>query len=379
MRTTALSQSTDTTSTSPTAPAQISASGRQKSSADGEDSLRIPLLESIHLELLHNYTTLTSQTLSEDPVLKNVWRINVPKVGFLHDFVMRSIFALSALHTSLFVTDKKEFYLDVARSEHGAALRGIASTLPNLTAENCSALYIAAALTFFYAWASPRQPGDFFLVSNAGPADWLFLLQGVRSISETWREALLKGPFSPMFRLGEGQVGDVVRQCRTSRAWLSTAEHAQLGYLRRAVVEAASDAETAAIYEQHIDHLQTSFCSIFGTRSNAVSTSVADTWDRSSLTIALTSNVYSWVYRLNDAFIKLLIKRDSLALVIFAHFCVLLKFLGSCWWMQGWSTHLMQEIWDLLDEEHRLWICWPIEELGWKPNATPSRTCSELA
>lgn len=291
---------------------------------------------------------------------------------------MRSIFALSALHTSRFVTDKREFYLEVARSEHGAALRGIASTLPRLTAENCSALYIAAALTFFYAWASPRQSGDFFLVSNAGPADWLFLLQGVRSISETWRETLLKGPFSPMFRLGEGQIGNVARQYRTSGSWLSTVEHAQLGFLRRAVVEAASDAETAAIYEEHIDHLQTSFCSIFGTRSHAVSTPVAcsplplrDTWDRSGLTIALTSSVYSWVYKLNDAFIELLIKHDSLALVIFAHFCVLLKFLGSCWWMQGWSTHLMQEIWDLLDEEHRLWICWPIEELGWRPNTTP--------
>ena len=365
-------------SASAATPGHASASGVQASSADEHESLlRIPALESIHLELLHNYTTLTSQTLSEDPLLKTVWRINVPKVGFVYDFVMRSIFALSALHTSLFAADKKGFYLNVARAEHGAALREITLTLSNVTAENCSALYIAAALTFFYAWASPRQPGDFFLVSNTGAAEWVFLLQGVRSISENWRAALLKGPFSPMLRLGEDRMGNLARHCRRSAAWLSTVEHAQLAYLRRAVVQAAPDAETTAIYEQNIDRLETSFCSIFGVTRNAVNSPVAsspsslrDPGDRSGLTVALTSNVYSWVYRLDDAFIELLIKRDPLALVIFAHFCVLLKFLGSCWWMQGWSTHLMQEIWDLLDEEHRLWICWPIEELGWRPKAT---------
>ncbi|KAL7783450.1 hypothetical protein V8C37DRAFT_397117 [Trichoderma ceciliae] len=337
---------------------------------------RIPILESIHLELLHNFTTLTSQTLSGDPVLKNLWRINVPKVGFAHDFVMRSIFALSALHMSLFATDKREFYLNIARSEHGAALREISSVLSHVTAENCSAIYIAATLTFLYAWACPRQPGDFFLVSNAGVAEWVFLLQGVRSISESWATELRQGPFSPMFRLGHSRIEYGTRDYRTSAAWLSSVEHAQLMYLRRTVMQAASDAQATAVYQENIENLETCFCSVLGASSNASPgqgcspMSPQGVMDGGALPVApvvLTSTIYAWLYKMNHSFIELLVQRDSLALVIFAHFCVLVKFLGGCWWMNGWSTHLLQEIWDLLDEEHRLWIRWPIEEIGWRP------------
>ncbi len=71
---------------------------------------------------------------------------------------------------------------------------------------------------------------------------------------------------------------------------------------------------------------------------------------------------------MDDGFIEMLDQRSPPALVIFAHFVVLLKYLGSCWWMQGWSTHLLQEIWSLLDQEHRVWIRWPIEEIGWLPS-----------
>ncbi|EHK21855.1 uncharacterized protein TRIVIDRAFT_201647 [Trichoderma virens Gv29-8] len=226
---------------------------------DGGTSGRIPALESIHLELLHNFTTLTSQTLSGDPVLKNLWRINVPKVGFGHDFVMRSIFALSALHMSLFATDKREFYLNIARSEHGAALREISSVLSHVTAENCSAIYIAATLTFLYAWACPRQPGDFFLVSNSGVAEWVFLMQGIRSISESWATELRQGPFSPMFRLGHSRMQYGSGDYRTSTAWLSSVEHAQLMYLRRTVMQATSDTQAAAVYQENIENLEASF------------------------------------------------------------------------------------------------------------------------
>ncbi|UKZ94598.1 uncharacterized protein TrAFT101_009459 [Trichoderma asperellum] len=342
----------------------------------GGTSCQIPVLEAIHLELLHNFTTLTSQTLSGDPVLKNLWRINVPKVGFSHDFVMRSIFALSALHMSLFASEKREFYLNIARSEHGAALREISSVLSHVTAENCSAIYITATLTFIYAWACPRQPGDFFLVSNSGVAEWVFLMQGVRSISETWRTELRQGPFSPMFRLGHSRMEYGSGNYRTSAAWLSSVEHTQLMYLRRTVIQATSDTLAATIYQESIENLETCFCSVLGASSNSSPgqsgnpMSPHDVIGGGALPVApvvLTSTIYAWLYRMDHGFIELLVRRDSLALVIFAHFCVLIKFLSGCWWMYGWSTHLLQEIWDLLDEEHRLWIRWPIEEIGWRP------------
>ncbi|TPX13403.1 uncharacterized protein E0L32_006133 [Thyridium curvatum] len=345
--------------------------------SDGSAGDLPPALNSTHLELLHNFTTLTCHTLSGDPMMRNVWRLNVPQVGFRHDYVMRSVLALSALHMSFFSADRRrDSYLRVARSEHGAALPQIARALGRATADNCSALYISASLTFIYAWATPRQPGDLFLVGSLGTGDWVSLLRGVRSIIETWRAELLRGPFSTMFQSGVRYLAGAA-ELRSTPDWLATAEHAQLVHLAALVAQAAATREDAEALRRSIDDLEDSFCALAaGGRGAGASPGTGGAGGGSpgggalrnpGAPWALTSNVYSWLLKMGEPFIEMLKRRDPLALVIFAHFCVVLNSLENWWWMQGWSTHLLQEIWDLLDEEHRVWIRWPIEEIGWRP------------
>ncbi len=55
------------------------------------------------------------------------------------------------------------------------------------------------------------------------------------------------------------------------------------------------------------------------------------------------------------------------AVAIFAHFCILLKHHESHWWLQGWADHLIARAYEILDEEHRIWIEWPMREVGWSP------------
>lgn len=81
-----------------------------------------------------------------------------------------------------------------------------------------------------------------------------------------------------------------------------------------------------------------------------------------------TSDIFIWLFRVQDDYLELLKRHSQEALVIFAYFCVILKRLDHHWWIEGWSTHLMEKIWGILDEEHRLWVRWPIEEIGWIPN-----------
>jgi hypothetical protein len=35
--------------------------------------------------------------------------------------------------------------------------------------------------------------------------------------------------------------------------------------------------------------------------------------------------------------------------------------------MQGFSVHLIRAIYYHLDEEHRYWLQWPMQQLGWVP------------
>lgn len=77
-------------------------------------------------------------------------------------------------------------------------------------------------------------------------------------------------------------------------------------------------------------------------------------------------DVFSWVVLAQD-FLPLLANEEQEALAILSYFCVLLHKLSCQWWLAGWVEHFMSKIYSSLDEEHRTWVIWPMEEIGWVP------------
>ena len=75
-------------------------------------------------------------------------------------------------------------------------------------------------------------------------------------------------------------------------------------------------------------------------------------------------DAFVWIWEVADDFLPLLELSTQGAVVIFAYFCVVLKRLDNQWWLQGWADHLMSQAYATLDDEHRLWIGWPIEQIG---------------
>jgi hypothetical protein len=78
-------------------------------------------------------------------------------------------------------------------------------------------------------------------------------------------------------------------------------------------------------------------------------------------------SLFMWMYRVPCEFLSLLKKNNARALCILAHFCVILHRLEYNWWFQGWGTHLIERIYNVLDDGHRFWIRWPIQQIGWIP------------
>jgi hypothetical protein len=115
---------------------------------------------------------------------------------------MRGALAISALHLARFKPEKRDFYLSQAVHHQEIGLRTATSIIPNITEENCSAVYIFSVFTFYSALAKPRQPGDFLIVGENGVADWLFLVKGTSYIMESSYSSLQAGPFGPLFKAG---------------------------------------------------------------------------------------------------------------------------------------------------------------------------------
>lgn len=300
-------------------------------------------LNMAHLELLYNYCMSTCHTLSWNPVLKTLYQTSVLKIGLECDYVMHSILSMSALHLARLKPDQERYYLTQALDLHRASLTGGSAAVSNVTPGNCVHLYVFSIFTFMFALARPRESNAFLLEGETGLGQWLFMFRGTRIVVESSDQSLLReGILGPMFKIGRQRV-----ELQASSS--SQVDH--LWMLQRLVNETKCSNEELRTYNTAIDDLRRSFNVLYN--QNPHTCEAAD--------------VFLWLYKLSDAYLHLLHQRRPEALAIFAYFCVLLKLLDTSWWVQGCSTHLISQIHGALDEEHRLWITWPIREIGWIP------------
>jgi hypothetical protein len=300
-------------------------------------------INSLHLELLHNFTTSTCFTFTRDPVLQTLWRVNVPQVGLTQPFAMQMILAMSAYHIAHFRPSQKAFYVSNADILHDEAIRTVSTILPSITDENCTGLWLFAVMTSIVACARPRKPGDFVFFGERGIPAWLQLVRGTSSIMSQAEDRLLSGPLGPIISLGR------TRTLLRESAPRSNQDH--LTELRKTIAISVSDPATLNTYDFAIDELIKSFAVI--TQLGPQNVESAD--------------VFVWLFSVSEDYLHLLNKKTPEALVIFGFFSVMFKHLEWQWWMQGWANHLLAGVYYALDSVHKLWLQWPIEQLGWMP------------
>ncbi|QSZ29523.1 hypothetical protein DSL72_004037 [Monilinia vaccinii-corymbosi] len=298
----------------------------------------------LDMELLHHYTTSTCMTLSTSPDLATLWRVNAPQLAYSHEFLMRGLLAIAALHIAYYKPDKRDFYVEKAIALHQQALSTAVTLLANVNDENCTALYLFTAVTLIYTIGSPRKPLDFLIVSENDVSDWLSILRGVKAITDHGHEIIYKGNLGPMFSAGE-------RREQLRKDHINGPPNQDLIDLANFLSKATADPQDLVAYIDSISELQTSFI-VLADRGR-------DSFE--------PTDMFIWPYQLPDHYLKLLRQRAPGALAIYAHFAVLLKYLDLHWWMKGSAEYLISQIYGLLDEEHRLWIRRPIEQIGWVP------------
>jgi hypothetical protein len=316
----------------------------------------------IELELLHNWTISTSTSLSTNPVVRDLYRVLVPQIGFTTRYILDGVLALSALHLARYNPSRRDMLLSLATHYHNASLNEALPLIPSITPQNGCNLFLFGVLTLFTNLASPIKEDDMLLVGNGFIPEWLFLLRGIDPIVMAEEDTIISSPVSLIFRTN----------AVTSQYWLThdPPENVVLenlaGVIRsRSRLDCVTkdnggngkgqeDVARRDILLGAVDCLKRSFTFLNNDGFN----------DHDKL-----RGIYQWLFAISDEYLTLLKEGDSDALCILAHYSVLLRDLEKYWWMQGWSTHLIKRIYLMLDEEYRLNIRWPIEEMGWLPDA----------
>lgn len=168
----------------------------------------------------------------------------------------------------------------------------------------------------------------------------MVLIRGCRGFITTFQAQVSQGLFSPMMMHSRQRLA-----AREQTVHVDYLQHLQL-----LLDQSVMDPERRSIYNSATEVLNESFGMFY-----------EDPYQQDLV------DIFYWILIAEDV-IPLLANEEQEALVLLAYFCVLLHRIPNRWWIDGWVEYLMTGIYGALDEEHRGWIIWPIEELGWVPS-----------
>jgi hypothetical protein len=337
----------------------------------------------VDLELIHNFTSFTHATLSSQHAMRQMFKTTVIRLALDCEFLMRSLLAVSAVHLAHFRRDREQFYVGIGMEHHQVACRSAVSSMNNLeslTQQDCENLHLFSVLTLFFgmcfsilrrilsltvsALGSPKGGSDSLIMGESLTPSWLTMLRSSEPILQVLNPQNYKGPLGPIFAFGRSRWNIIFGNSHPVDGSL-------LMDLQSAVNKSCTELAPLAIYNDTIERLRRVLSMVFeipaggndGDGHSALGTNPKylpklEAWD-----------IFVWQWDVAKEFIALLRETppQQEAVTIYAHFLIMLKKLESHWWLEGWAKHMMERVWDCLDEEHRLWIQWPIEELGWVP------------
>ncbi|KAJ5502567.1 hypothetical protein N7463_005441 [Penicillium fimorum] len=294
------------------------------------------------LELMMHWCTTTYKSMAGDPASERIWQTTIPQLSLRYPALRQGILALSALHLASTSTSSRRWrYLDTARLHQAQALAGlrIESDEDALEAESQAIFALCCIMivfTFGFCQIDSENDSD---EDRPDVLDEFFevfqLTRWLVSIMVTSKERITADELNPLF-YPEDPPPSMPNMSRL----------VVLSLQRQNSMEAIRDAtHETDVYDSTIEHLSQALEQLMkGGEPNMFT--------------------FSWSFRIPAEFLELLEARRPFALVVLAHYTVILHHIRGSWWMGDWGNRILQEIGDLLDPEWRELIGWPIDATG---------------
>lgn len=250
-----------------------------------------------------------------------------------------AMLSITALHIAYLRPEQSDLYCLMAERHQFVALPLIRAALEKVDEENCHALYACSHLIVKYAFASPPPPRSLVFSSSQGTvAEFVPLLRGAFSLHDHSLQWLTAGPLKSALEV----------PVRTKPSYTHNPDDHRLAALLP--LFSRSDDDSAACREA-LNTLRQLFAMI--TTPNQ--------------TMSIKSLIYSWPVQVPQRYLVLMSEREPRALVILAHYCIMLNMIDSFWFMEGCASRVLHECTEDLDEEWLHYLQWPVSVVHHTP------------
>jgi hypothetical protein len=273
-------------------------------------------------------------------------------MALTHPFVLRLLLALAGqhmrhLHSETGNTHEADRYARLAEIHFCAAIPEVKRLFSEISRNNCRIAYISATLVCIHLLARGPMPGEYLIFNEQDPPLWIGLLQGVKHTNSIFGD------------LSSGWA----KKAETQTTNMSTAVSFDLPRvqwqvpLRQLNSFIASDVEPESreVFFTALETLTQVFEATYGRDE-----------DSSYEGDALQQIVFRWLYMLDDRVVKKLQEKEPHALIMVGYYAILLRVpeLTGCWFVKGWSHHILRGTYLILDERYRCWLKWPFMTAG---------------
>lgn len=284
------------------------------------------------IELFHHYHKITAFSLAADSYKQYVWRHSIPELAKTSAYLRHNLLALSAIHNARLRPYGQQRYQRLASYHQCHAATEFRNAVHKISADNVHAVCAAAGITILAEMGRPLPLGlkpspDFDPIANVLDK---FLL--IRKTVQLWRSSLpyLIDRMNPPFRSSRKQFVPPEKQ---SREFMTALE--DLETLNKTTVPA----EEQGYYAHAIKLLS---------------------WEFSTMVLLPSDfeQTLRWGSAIDEEYIKLLRLGRPMALVILAHYCVLLYHDTKSWCLVGWAETVFRAIKGALNEPWTHCLIW---------------------
>lgn len=298
--------------------------------------------------LLRHFLSFSYQDFGLGPEGRQVWQTIIPQLACEHSFLKHGILACSALHLAHQIPSERRHYQFTAAHHQNRALPSFRSTVACATEHNCHALFAFSQLLIIHCFATKEQDEDLLLVGGrheSGLPDWLQVIRGSCTIFGSVWQFMADGPLTPL-------LVDMMHVQHLPPIPEASERARRLELLTKLPLPGSRD-----IPPQADDPCSAALLILLEAFSRARAA-------RMNSTFTVWTAVHIWPVQVPLGFLDLLRRRDPAALILLAHYCILLEPLEPHWFMCGFRKRLLSRIYEQLDPEWRHWLDWPMEEVG---------------
>ncbi|KAF2011394.1 hypothetical protein BU24DRAFT_426470 [Aaosphaeria arxii CBS 175.79] len=295
-----------------------------------------------NLELMYFWTTATCHSLSNWESGATFFQVNMTELMLQSNHSLHLIFCVTALHLAYCRPARKYEYIELADRHYGLGLPPLTEALANLNADNCDSVYFSVQAVCFVAFARGPQPGQYLAFGENGRSEWLIMFRGIRSTIES----ISQENFQKTHAINISSTRKPLQPHHVNKPpeW------------ERRLQDLREHVEFLSQNSQHLDSILRAVDVLINCYDNRYNGKDGE-----------YHVVFAWLYRMDEAYLKLLQQHDSAALMIYAYFAVLMSDLEKFWYMKGWTHHVMSGIYNAMVEGQKTWVRWPMAQVGWIP------------